>query len=207
MKKKLPLLIFLLFCGLFKQIQAQNSDSTVKLESDSISIQTVKFYGIEITGTRKNYVEQLKKKGFTFKSENTELKYTILQGNISQTDVDIYVIGTAKTDLVWKVVIVYPEHKFWDDLLSEYEKIKSILNGKYETGVCYEQWKSNYKDDHEGYEMIALKLGYLEKFCYWLPQHIWISMEKGGFCQLSYENPVNQKLDMKEKQEIEEETY
>jgi hypothetical protein len=170
-----------------------------------------KFNGIYIGGTMQNFILEMKNKGY--KLENYDGTFATFSGKIDYENVTIYVSNTPKTKIVSKLSVYYEKKQSWEQLVTQFNSIKSILETKYTaTTDCFTKFKYPYEEG-DGYELNALILNKVDYVCFWLdmPQHpnLSISLEISKFQKvlMSYENVANIDLAIKEKNQINNATY
>ena len=91
------------------------------------------FNGIQLGVSYHNFKLELQKKGFTYQhniekeSENT-FTYT---GKFIDKDVDLGVLVTPKSKIVWKVIVDLPESNSWESIKSEFFDLCEKMSQKY----------------------------------------------------------------------------
>lgn len=178
----------------------------------SISTYAQFFMGVKVAGTTTEFSNQLKLKGFQLSSESTA-SLTVMKGKLGGESVELLIVGSPKTHLTSKLVVVYPTQETWYSLLDNYQKVKKILTEKYgEPDKGYEFFESPYELG-DGYELQAVKL---EK-CFYVK--VWHETEKfpnqtlavrispSLHVSLIYENNENMALAEEEQKQIDNSTY
>lgn len=109
----------------------------------------MKFKGVEIDGTPKEFVQKMKEKGFTYvkNDEGTEMMMGDFAGNKN------CIIGiVSSNNKVAKVSVVIPdETSTWSILYNKYVTLKEMLTKKYsEPSIDKEEWQgySTPRDDN-----------------------------------------------------------
>lgn len=154
----------------------------------------MKFMGIPITGTPIQMGEKLKAKGFIFKEKIGE-HIREYSGTFAGSQVLVDVVSTS--NIVWKVLVDYPEAGSFSRLETQYNDMVSQFTKKYgEPSDHFEFFsKPYYKGD--GYELQALRLEKCTYATYWENEHgsICIEMSKSGHLWIGYEdkNGVSEK--------------
>lgn len=88
------------------------------------------FKGVPIDGTLNEYVDNMKKSGFTLIGEEDGL--ALLKGEFAAYKDCIIGVATLKQkDLVSKITVIFPESDTWSSLSSNYYSIKELLIEKY----------------------------------------------------------------------------
>ena len=147
------------------------------------------------------FVTQLKGKGF-------ELKYiqdngAVLSGAFAgKEDCTIYVLCSANTKQVWKVIVDFPKQSSWYSLKGQYNSLKESYTAKYGEPKSYEFFSSPYEEG-DGYEMTAVgveKCSYASFFkttqC-----NIVLKIDKDKCVEVQYEDNINVGIWRREKQQ------
>lgn len=109
----------------------------------------LKFKGIPIDGTLKEFTSKLKAKGFEKTTEGNN--YIAFQGSFAgYNDCSIIVYSLDKIDLVHTVAVMFPDYDSWSLLEGNYKNIKSMLTKKYGNPVMCEEGfhRDNIRDDN-----------------------------------------------------------
>lgn len=89
------------------------------------------FKGVPIDGTLNEYVMKMKLNGFTH--SGTDDGTAILKGDFAgYKDCYIGVSTLKQKDLVYKIVVIFPERETWSTLSGNYFELKQMLTEKYE---------------------------------------------------------------------------
>lgn len=172
----------------------------------SLSAQTerMKFMGIPIAGSPIQMGEKLKAKGFVFKEKisNHIREYS---GTFAGSNVVVDVVSTS--NVVWKILVEYPEASSFSRLESDYEDMVGQFKKKYGEPTEHFEFfsKPYYKGD--GYEMQALRLDKCNYASYWEKENgtICVEMSKGGHLWIGYEDKVGvREKNQKENQQIQD---
>ena len=115
--------------------------------------QHMKFKGIPIDGTLKEYINAMTKAGFTY--DNTYdgiagLKgIAVLKGDFAGfKNCTIGVSTLQNCDLVNCIAVLFPKNNKWADVLEDYEQLKAMLIQKYgEPESCKELFTKQVTDD------------------------------------------------------------
>ncbi|MBP9018142.1 MAG: hypothetical protein BWZ11_00822 [Bacteroidetes bacterium ADurb.BinA395] len=184
--KSLKLLLIILF-----------SVSTFSLYSQ----EHITFKGIPLKGTINSFAQELVKKGCTIKESKGNL--IILKGEFVNETCEIILVGSKKTNTIWKVVAYLPEQTSWYSIKSDYNILKKQFQQKYGDGESYEFFSDPYYEG-DGYEMQALRLEKCTYATYFKTETGTISLEISKFQQISisYEDKINVELKRKESDEI-----
>ena len=107
----------------------------------------LKFKGVPIDGTLKEFVSRMKRKGF--KSIGTENGMAILKGDFAAyKECTIYVSTLDNKDLVSRISVVFPNQKTWEYLHGDYMNLKELLIEKYGApSSVTEEFQGEYIDD------------------------------------------------------------
>ena len=92
----------------------------------TISFDHLKFKGVPIDGTLKEFVSKMKKVGFTH--INTEDGIALLKGDFAAyKDCSLGVSTLKNKDIVSEILVVFPEHDTWSSLSGNYFYLKELL--------------------------------------------------------------------------------
>jgi len=99
------------------------------------------FDGIPIDGHTVKFASELTRAGFSI-SDSTIKNEIILSGKFLGKDCKISVLGTSKNNLVYKVIVEFPE-EVNDSLEHSFEKMQKLLSSTYGNGMTrYRQYKN-----------------------------------------------------------------
>jgi predicted nucleic acid-binding Zn finger protein len=120
------------------------------------------FKGVEINGPQKEFVEQLKEKGFVYDGEENGV--VIMRGDFAgYGDCEVAVITAGGEDVVTAVGVMFHEREEWTAIEADYNTLKTMLIEKY--GRPYnvvEEFNGRVFDDNR------LKFSYLTSDkCQW----------------------------------------
>ncbi len=115
----------------------------------------LEFKGIPMDGPVSNFVSKLKTKGYT-QVYNSGFGYA-LEGSFTGKPVTIYVLGTEKTGIVWKVVVNFEKATSWYTIKSQYKQYVEIFTQKYGSPSDHFEFFSRPYYEGDGYEMQALR--------------------------------------------------
>lgn len=105
----------------------------------------MKFQGIEIDGTKKNFVDQLIKKGYKYvgPADNMEM----LSGTFTSKKAMIGVSANSDNNVI-SVGVMLPENTEWKALLNEYNYYKDLYTQKYGMPVVVNEKDKTINDDN-----------------------------------------------------------
>lgn len=90
----------------------------------------LKFKGVPIDGTLSEYVNTMKKSGFTV--IGTEEGVVLLKGDFAAYKDCVIGVATLKgMDVVSKITVIFPNHETWGNLSLNYFNLKELLTEKY----------------------------------------------------------------------------
>ena len=115
----------------------------------------IKFKGIPLNGNVNSFSQELVKIGF--KIVESKGNVITMKGEFINKECEIIVVGSKKTNVVWKVVAYLPEEESWSRIKSDYFEVKRQFQQKYGDGKSYEFFSKPYYEG-DGYEMQALSL-------------------------------------------------
>ena len=109
--------------------------------------QHMKFKGIPIDGTLKDYINAMAKVGFKY--DDTYDDIAILKGDFAGfKNCTIGVSTLQNCDIVNRIAVLFPENNKWADVLDDYEQLKAMLIQKYgEPESCEEKFTKQVTDD------------------------------------------------------------
>ena len=109
--------------------------------------QHMKFKGVPIDGTQKEYINEMTKVGFKY--DDTYDGIAILKGDFAGFKNCIIGVSTLQNcDIVNRIAVVFPDNNKWADVLEDYEKLKAMLIQKYgEPESCDEKFTKQVTDD------------------------------------------------------------
>lgn len=164
------------------------------------------FYGIKIDGTYENFDRELKNKGFHFLEKVENSNVYIYKGVFLSQSVELFVVVTPTTKLVWKVSVYFPEYSrsaSWIEIKGDFISLKEQLTTKYGTPTDDFKFFSSPYNEGDGYEMTAVKIGKCSYFTAWSNNVKAVTLQIGEHSlKLSYENSINAAKAKEEKQKI-----
>lgn len=140
----------------------------------------ITFKGVPINGPLKEYISEMKSKGFVLIRENNGI--AVFEGDFAgYRNCEIGVVTIKGKDLVSRAGVLFSEQDTWKDLSSNYFDLKELLSEKYGApSQVVEEFNRAYsaKDDNDKmYEIKMNRYKYYSKF----------ELENGSI-QLSIEN-------------------
>lgn len=163
-----------------------------------MSQEHLEFKGIPMDGPVSSFVSKLKTKGFT-EVYNSGFNY-VLKGEFTGKSATLFVLGSRKTGIVWKVGVNFEKETSWYTIKSLYNKYVNLFKEKYGSPTEHFEFFSDPYYEGDGYEMQALRN---EKCSY----ASYFKTAKGMLCvslstyeclQLGYEDGINAKISEKE---------
>ena len=183
----------------FSSLTAQQDKS----QSQPKTTEHLKFMGIPIDGSPKSFANQLKSKGFTFKSSSTPdiIWMTGTFAGISDSNVLIYKSPSSAN--VYKVRVVFPGQDSWTQIEIRYNRFKDWLSQKYLLTESKEEFQG-YSPERDSSKMTKLILGdcsYWSVYGAGTPDGTFlgsvyldlmsISGENKGYVRIEYEDYLN----------------
>ncbi|NDV47517.1 hypothetical protein D0T49_10710 [Paludibacter sp. 221] len=168
---------------------------------DAICQDHMTFKNIPINGSVSEFCKKLTDNGFVL--DKKEKGYASLTGKFVNQECEILVLGSAKSDLTWKVVAYLPEKTSWGNLKSQYFDLKAQFTAKYGEGKAYEFFSDPYYEG-DGYEIQALKKEKCTYVTFWKVDNGNISLEISKYSQvaISYEDKENYAIRENERESI-----
>lgn len=117
----------------------------------------LKFKGVPIDGTLKEFTARMKRKGF--KSIGSDDGLEVLQGDFAAfKECVIYVSTLENKDLVARISVAFPKEDTWEYLYGDYKHLKELLTEKYgQPSSVTEKFQDRYIDDDND-RMHAVKM-------------------------------------------------
>lgn len=117
----------------------------------------LKFKGVPIDGTLKEFTARMKRKGFKSIGSNDGLE--VLQGDFAAfKECVIYVSTLDNKDLVSRINVAFPKEETWEYLYGDYKHLKELLTEKYgQPSSVTEKFQDKYIDDDND-RMYAVKM-------------------------------------------------
>lgn len=182
--QKLSLVLFFSFASLFLYSQDH-----------------MMFKGISLKGTVNAFAQELVKKGC--KILESKGNTITLKGEFVNKNCEIIILGSNKTNMVWKAVAFLPEQTSWYSLKGEYNDLKKQFQQKYGEGESFEFFSKPYYEG-DGYEIQALSLEKCTYVTYFQTEKgiIVVEISKYSQVRICYEDKINTELKNKEAEEI-----
>lgn len=116
------------------------------------------FKGVPIDGTLDQYVENMKKAGFTFIGKEDGI--AMLKGDFAgYRGCTIGVVTLKSIDIVNKIAVLFEEQDNWSKVYSVYSNIKEMLTTKYGTPAeCVEKFNGYSQPDDDRDRMYELSM-------------------------------------------------
>lgn len=156
------------------------------------------FRGVPIDGHVDNFIAKMKELGYAL-DENSD-GVAIMEGKFIGKDVNLFIVYTPKTNIVWKVGVFFDKATSWSSIKSDYREYKELYKTKYGEGKSYEFFSKPYYEG-DGYEMQAVrkeKCRYTTFFeC--TAGNITVEISSNERILISYEDAINVKLNRSEK--------
>ena len=116
----------------------------------------MKFKGIEIDGTPKEFIKQLEAKGFKYSGFYNGVD--VLTGDFAgYKNCNVAVIAT--NNVVVRITVFFPESDTWEALYKNYSILKELLTTKYGSPVTdKEEWQNSYGQRDDNSKMHELKM-------------------------------------------------
>lgn len=117
------------------------------------STEHLSFKGVPIDGTLSEYVTKMKQNGFLLLS--TENEIAILSGDFAgYKDCKVGVSTLKQKDLVYKIVVLFPNKETWSTLSGNYFDLKQMLTEKYgEPSEVFEKFDTYSQSMDDSYKM------------------------------------------------------
>ena len=154
------------------------------------------FKGVPINGTLTEYVDKMKKSGFTAKGIQDGV--ALLEGEFASYKNCIVLVNTLKKkDLVSNIVVAFPNRKDWSSLSSNYFNLKELLTEKYgKPSEVVEEFQS-FTPDNDGSKMTAVELDHCKYYTTYetdrgtIQLSIDLDERRNAFVKLAYYDKIN----------------
>lgn len=189
-----------LFCALLSTAIFAQSGTTNESEpitnEESIEIKHLSFKGIPIDGSPEEFGKALSRNGFTYNYEyNNILFYKGSFAGYNGCDIAI----KSSNNIVYEVVVLFPENYSWSHLYNNYSNIKTMLRVKYgEPTIEQEEFVNtpifiNLDDNDKFYEVKDGHCTYVASFTSSTDGlgNIYIEIKSTGRVGLHYEDFMN----------------
>ncbi len=113
-----------------KDIKEKSTEQVVKVENDAEMSKHLSFKGVPINGTLDEYVKAMEKVGFE-KVDNKEGFAELIGDFAGYKNCRIFVCSLKGVNVVNTITVQFPIADNWDDLQSNYDKLKAMLTQKY----------------------------------------------------------------------------
>jgi hypothetical protein len=129
----------------------------VSSQENTISSNHLMFKGIPIDGTLSGYVAKMKQNGFVH--VRTEDGIAILRGDFAgYKDCKVGISTLKQKDLVYKIVVFFPERETWSSLSGNYFDLKEMLIEKYgEPSSVVEVFNTDYQPNDDSSKMFEVQ--------------------------------------------------
>ena len=101
----------------------------------------LKFKGVPIDGTLKEFISRMERKGFEHRS-SYDSKERLVGDFAGIKQCTVYVETLDNSDLVSRIIVEFPKQERWEELFDNYKNLKSMLMEKYGNFSC--QSHDNY---------------------------------------------------------------
>lgn len=124
-----------------------------------------------------------------------------MQGKVNDTKIELNIVNTPTSKLVWKFAIYLPKQDDWYSIKSQYNSFTNTLTEKYgEPTDSYTGFASPYYEG-DGYEMSAIILDKCNYITIWA-NGTTIQISKFKQVRITYENADNSVIDDEEKKAL-----
>jgi len=109
--------------------------------------------GVPMDGTTKDFAESLVKSGFQLAAHDNGV-YMLAGSYDGYNNCRIGIITVPDIDLAFSSVVIFPEHKDWNSLCSNYFEVKKSLTALYgEPAMCVEKFDEKVADEDKLHEL------------------------------------------------------
>ncbi len=104
----------------------------------------LKFKGVPIDGTLKEFISRMERKGFEHRS-SYDSKERLVGDFAGIKQCTVYVETLDNSDLVSRIIVEFPKQERWEELFDNYKNLKSMLMEKYGNfSSCVERFQNSY---------------------------------------------------------------
>lgn len=114
-----------------------------------------KFKGIPITGSKENFVKELKKQGF----KSSEIGDEFLKGIFAQRDCYILINTTPITKQAFHIIVLFDDFNNWNEIKNKFDELEKQLYLKYKVSPQSEKEFFYPYEEGDGFELTAIKSG------------------------------------------------
>jgi hypothetical protein len=112
------------------------------------------FNGVSVSGPFMTVIEKFKAKGYKIKVLDDYA--AIMTGNLQYRPIELFIMATPKSKMVFKFAIFMNKQNTWDDILEEYRDYVKVMTDKYgDPDATQEEFEFPYELG-DGYEMTAI---------------------------------------------------
>lgn len=191
------IMILLVSFGFSQPITKMSNLQSTELTNTS----HLSFMGIPIDGNINDFKNRLVDKGATLIKIHDKGTYKIGMKSFAGRDIEyIFLVPSAKTKTIWKVLVIFIEKDSWYSLKSEYNTLLEQLTSKYgQPEKSYSTFLSPYEEG-DGYEMTGVSVDKCLYFAYW-KNGVSIIISTYKQVVILYEDPINSDMAKKERNE------
>jgi hypothetical protein len=171
----------------------------VLLNGCSSKKEHLRFNGVPIDGRIDAFASELTKVGFIL-SDSSLKNEIILKGKFLDKYCKIAILGTIKNNLVYKVIVEFPE-EVNDSLEHSFEKMQKLLSSTYGNGMTrYRQYKNpeRFMFNERALKRQIMKGDYSR---YYTGSGIILMEVQDGFISITYLDRLNNEIRKREKAE------
>lgn len=166
--------------------------------------------GITLGKTEKEVISKLISKGFKLINTPTKTNKRYKGKLSNEDDVEICILSTPKTKLVWKLIIETYAYN-WPSAKATFDNYKAKLVNKYGDSTINNNYFTTPYNEGDGYEMLALYKGNCTWSSSWYSPFIRIQIRSYEYGKaeiwISYENEKASEINNTEKAEIDNKTF
>jgi len=149
------------------------------------------FNGVSVSGSFTSVIEKFKAKGFKIKV--LEEYGAIMTGQLQYRPVELFIMATPKSKMVFKFAVYLKKQNTWDGLLDEYREYVQIMTNKLgEPDGDQEEFEFPYELG-DGYEMTAVDVEKCKYSTVWFNKsniNIMVQISEYRQVKIVYENAL-----------------
>ena len=159
------------------------------------------FLGIKVQGKLSEVINKFKAKGFVLvQTQNNAVE---LVGKVQSSKVNLVIVSSLKSHIVWKFVVFLPERSNWYSLKDEYNDYVNLFTAKYGKPTDNFEFFQDPYTEGDGYELQGISMEKVTFSTYWVYDNLAyaVKIHKSERVQLTYENTINSNIHEREKQQ------
>ena len=162
----------------------------------------LEFKGVPMEGNVFSFADKLVEKGF--KWEEPLEGYIFMTGRFMEREVGVLIMGTSKTNTIWKIVVITDEEfTTWYRLKSKYTEYTRLFTKKYGMPTAHFEFFSSPYYEGDGYELQGFRENKGNYASFYESSKGTITVQINNKCHIefNYEDKINVEIMQKEKED------